>query len=136
MHPVRITLRIALLLAGIGALCGACNPRSAPALSGPAPALPSLPAPPAIPADSLAGTEPAQPYLIAGLIKTPCFGNCPAYEAWVYSDGTVLWCGEAHVDRLGTFRATVPPGWLDALFREAENASFWVGHFRTCSAQY
>lgn len=98
----------------------ACAPRQAPV----SPALPQPPpvmleTPPA-PAPLATGSE-----LVASIVKSPCFGACPAFEVWIYSDGTVLWCGEAGVERLGSYLATAPTGWLSQWETAAESAGFW-----------
>ncbi|MDB2331154.1 DUF6438 domain-containing protein [Alteromonas sp.] len=35
---------------------------------------------------------------------TACFGTCPAYKVSVFSDGVIIFSGEAHTLREGTFR--------------------------------
>jgi hypothetical protein len=95
----------------------ACSPKQmptptpAPSAAEPAPEAPEPPTP-----DSR---------LVASLSKSPCFGNCPAFEVWIYSDGSVLWCGEAHVERIGHFKASAPAEWLEAWFNAAEDTGYW-----------
>ncbi|MBK8558236.1 MAG: hypothetical protein IPL65_22010 [Lewinellaceae bacterium] len=80
---------------------------------------------PVIPIDSSLSQPEPQPYLIASLARTACFGNCPAFQTWIYSDGTVLWCGEEHVDRMGEYKAIAPHEWLAELQQTIEASGIW-----------
>jgi Domain of unknown function (DUF6438) len=64
-------------------------------------------------------------YLVAGMIKTPCFGSCPAFEVQIRSDGAVLWRGDRHAPRLGMYRAKASKSWLGSLMKAAEKAGFF-----------
>jgi hypothetical protein len=116
--PLRYFRRLAWILGIVGLT--ACAHRQIPA--------PSFPPPPAQP--NIAIPEAHEPpatgmQLMASLSKSPCFGSCPAFEVWIYSDGTVIWCGDAHVERIGVFKALAPPDWLEAWHLAAANAGYW-----------
>ncbi|MEO1411026.1 MAG: DUF6438 domain-containing protein [Bacteroidota bacterium] len=49
--------------------------------------------------------EDLPPYLVAVLQKTDCHGNCPAYEARLFSDGHLIYRGRTGVERLGAYEA-------------------------------
>ena len=59
-------------------------------------------------------------YMVASILKTPCFGTCPVLEAWVYSDSTAIWCGAEHSPLIGNYKATVSAKWLEELKTRAE----------------
>lgn len=44
--------------------------------------------------------------VFAYIKKTPCFGMCPTYEMTIFQDGTAVYEGIAHVDKIGKFKAT------------------------------
>ena len=58
-----------------------------------------------------------------GLVRTSCFGSCPAYEVEIRGDGSVLYKGERNVAVLGEHRGTISRQSLERLmtrFREAD----------------
>lgn len=63
--------------------------------------------------------------MVAALVRTPCFGSCPAYEVQVRADGTVFWKGDKNVTRLGSYRATASVAWMEALMLFADQHAFF-----------
>lgn len=74
--------------------------------------------------DALAAWENT-PGVVASLSKTPCFGSCPAFEALVYADGTVIWHGRLNVSRLGEYRAKASANWVQEIFQRAYEIRFF-----------
>jgi len=59
-----------------------------------------------------------------GLERTECFGTCPAYTVVIMADGSFTYTGEAHVERMGDHRGTVPLWLLNQVFRYVEDSGF------------
>jgi hypothetical protein len=70
-------------------------------------------------------TVDVDPILIASMLKTPCFGTCPVFEAWVYKNGRVRWCGAENSPMPGNLESTASPDWIEALYNKAEQSGFW-----------
>jgi hypothetical protein len=104
----------------MGLCCWACSPHHTPIVT---PVEPTIVHDEPVVVDSSARVT--APYLVAMLSKTACYGSCPNYQAWVYSNGTVLWCGESHVARLGDFKASASAAWISELFQQVEISNFW-----------
>ena len=51
--------------------------------------------------------QPAKVYLVASIKTTPCYGQCPVYEAKLFSDGKAVWIGKKFTERMGTFTTKV-----------------------------
>lgn len=64
-------------------------------------------------------------YLVASIKKTPCYGSCPVFEFELYSDGTAVFNGIQHVERLGKYASTAPPSWFQELAQKAQT----IGYF-------
>jgi hypothetical protein len=60
------------------------------------------------------------------LERTPCFGTCPVYRIAVTRGGSVSYEGRAHVLRVGTATAQIPPERVSALLREMEEAGYFT----------
>jgi Domain of unknown function (DUF6438) len=63
--------------------------------------------------------------LVAHLRRGPCFGQCPVYEVSIYSNGMAKWKGSANTPLLGSYRTTLPEGWLSALKARAEALGYF-----------
>jgi len=46
-------------------------------------------------------------YLMAALVKTECFGQCPVFEFQVFADGKANYHGKKYVKRYGKFVANI-----------------------------
>jgi Domain of unknown function (DUF6438) len=62
---------------------------------------------------------------IASLKKTACFGQCPVFEAKIFSDGHAEYFGEKFAPRLGHFSANLKKNWLFDFMKAAESYSFF-----------
>ena len=117
---------VALLLLAL--LFAQCQPKNLPVVSPSPPETGTLPAPP--PTDTLVMKVPAEvvlpdpdpdpaeapaAYVVASIRRTSCYGNCPAYEATLLSDGTATYVGKHNVPKIGTFQARVDAAMMDKL---------------------
>jgi len=53
--------------------------------------------------------------LLAGIIRGPCFGKCPQYEAMIYRSGYATFNGERNVSRLGKWESRLDDGQISLL---------------------
>lgn len=91
-------------------------------------AVPTSPAPTASPvtaSEPAPGKVPPPVYVVASLKKTGCYGNCPVFEAKIFSDGTATYFGEKHTPRTGYFTAKVRPSATNELVKRAESVGFF-----------
>lgn len=106
------------LFVGMLLLCTApgmgCRPKTLPVATIP----PDVPEQPSNPID-LNETE-TEADIVAAMVKTPCFGSCPAFEALVYSNGKITWRGDRNVVMIGHFQARVNEQWIAELMAAAE----------------
>lgn len=66
-----------------------------------------------------------QPYLLASLKKTPCYGNCPAFEAQLFSDGRMVYRGNENTSRIGLFEARTTASEIQALLNQARELRYF-----------
>jgi len=57
--------------------------------------------------------------------KSSCYGNCPAYEARFYSDGTVLYHGIRNVKYQGYFKSIGHQTMIHSILKNAEAIRFF-----------
>lgn len=55
---------------------------------------------------------------------TSCFGTCPAYTVKVFSDGVIIYSGEAYTELEGTFRLPDNPELFQRILRLLDESSF------------
>ncbi len=67
----------------------------------------------------------APPYLVAVLKKTACYGQCPAFEARLFSDGHLTFFGQKDVKNLGRFEAWTDGQILEQIKKEAYRIQFF-----------
>jgi hypothetical protein len=65
-------------------------------------------------------------YLVAEIKRTPCYGECPVYQARIFSDGRAEYEGISHVTKIGKFKTTIPTKRLQEIYQAAENANYFV----------
>jgi Domain of unknown function (DUF6438) len=107
----------------------ACTPKVAKKVIVEAP----IPAAEAIPTTTTAGRPapsptrgtPEQRYVVAKIKKTPCYGQCPVYEAEFWSDGTATFKGVNNVKNMGDFEAKFDP----KIAREISDRADRIGYF-------
>ncbi len=58
------------------------------------------------------------------LRRTRCFGACPSYSVVVLGDGTVRYCGSAHVKTPGEHTSHISPQAVSLLLDDFRHASF------------
>lgn len=63
--------------------------------------------------------------LIARIKKTPCFGQCPVFEASIYANGRVIYIGRKFVERTGTYEASLSKTQLENLLNKAVAANYF-----------
>ena len=57
--------------------------------------------------------------------RTLCYGECPAYEITVYSDGRCTYKGVKFVDKIGDYDATITSAQMSEIAEEAERVGFY-----------
>jgi hypothetical protein len=126
-HPERWTCWYLLcLIIAVG--FQACQPKTQPVAVAPQ-ITPSAPAP--LPPLALADPDPETlevdfpAALLAEISQSGCYGSCPAFQAKVMADGTVLWEGFRHVTRLGKWKAVAPANWTATLMQAADKAAYY-----------
>ncbi len=67
----------------------------------------------------------AQPYLVIMLKRTGCYGNCPVFEAKVFSDGQVTYDGIRHVELISLFESSVDSTWIQRVFERAKEINYF-----------
>ena len=68
--------------------------------------------------------EPPKIELLASIRKTACYGNCPVFEAKIYSDGRVVYEGKQNVDRVGQFESWVSEDFIAGIYHAANKNDF------------
>ncbi len=68
---------------------------------------------------------PQERYVVAKIKKTPCYGQCPVYEAEFWSDGTATFKGINNVKNMGEFEAKFDP----KIAREISDRADSIGYF-------
>jgi hypothetical protein len=68
---------------------------------------------------------PQERYVVAKIKKTPCYGQCPVYEAAFWSDGTATFKGVNNVKNMGDFEAKFDP----KIAREISDKADSIGYF-------
>lgn len=54
-----------------------------------------------------------------------CFGDCPAYSARIYSDGTVVYVGRSNVKEVGERRTEISQQAIQELIREFQRINYF-----------
>ena len=65
------------------------------------------------------------------LVRTRCFGTCPAYSVSVLGNGTVLYCGRDKVRTVGAHEAHISPQAVTELLED-----FRLAHFLAARSEY
>ena len=65
------------------------------------------------------------PYVMASIRRTPCYGQCPVFEAKFMTDGSATYHGKMFVDKIGHYAAQVD----EALLESIRTKSFEVNFF-------
>jgi hypothetical protein len=63
--------------------------------------------------------------LLITINRTGCLGDCPAYSARIYADGTVVYVGAGSVKELGERRHKISQGAIQALIKEFHRLDYW-----------
>ena len=69
----------------------------------------------------------SEPYLIASLAKTPCYGRCPVFEVRIFSVGLVVFVGRYIVYLIGKYQARADQAFVNqiqSLARSVDYLSF------------
>ena len=119
-NPSRRQWACALCLPIFALFAGACHRKTMPQV-----AVQPVPQPAATATEPALGRVPPPVYLVASLEKTGCYGNCPVFEAQVFSDGAATYFGQKHAPRTGRFTAKVRPALAMELVKRAEVAGFF-----------
>lgn len=62
---------------------------------------------------------------IISISKSVCFGECPAYSAQIFKDGTIIYEGLKNVDNIGKFKGKVDVNELNGVVEEVTNIGFF-----------
>ncbi len=71
-----------------------------------------------------ADTNTADSTALVFMMRTPCFGECPHYEATFYDNGTLIYEGRRHVPVLGRYRYQVPAAEIEAILTRARQIGY------------
>jgi len=64
------------------------------------------------------------PVDVFSMETTACFGTCPAYRVDVFSDGIIVYRGDAHTKLVGTYRLPNKPDLFQRILRLLDESSF------------
>lgn len=108
-----------------------CSPKTAPLVPPPSIPIGERPLPAQTADEAIAFEEGAvmpdkTPYEMASLQRTACYGQCPVFEAKVYSDGQVTYSGRRYAAREGEFVAQASEEWVQQLLQAAEKAQYFT----------
>ncbi len=67
----------------------------------------------------------ADSLLVATMERTTCYGKCPYYKIWIYSNGVLVYHGKNHVDKLGLFQTQVSPRKVYQILEKAYQIDFF-----------
>jgi len=56
--------------------------------------------------------------------RTACFGQCPVYQVYIFSDGVVVYNGEANVEKSGVHKFKFSPDIFTRLIQVLDEANF------------
>jgi Domain of unknown function (DUF6438) len=104
---------------------GACTPKVTKVVVAPQAAPIVTPIPAEKPAPTASRGIPRESYVVAKIKKTPCYGQCPVYEAAFWSDGTATFKGIRNVKNIGEFVGKFDP----KLAREISDRADSIGYF-------
>ncbi len=62
------------------------------------------------------------------LLRTRCYGTCPAYRVQIFGDGTVIYEGEKFVTQIGKRTAKIPKESVERLVASFRDADFYSLH--------
>lgn len=62
---------------------------------------------------------------VATLQRDPCFGFCPVYNVAAFEDGTLVYVGVRHVDKLGVHVYQVEPDAVESVVHRAELSGYF-----------
>jgi len=65
------------------------------------------------------------PRVVISLIRSECFGTCPAYEVTIHGDGSVFWKGENFVEFEGEAKSKIEVQQVRELIKAIEDAGFF-----------
>ena len=68
--------------------------------------------------------EPDAPVPLATIRRSGCYGQCPTYEATIYSNGRATYRGKRFVPKEGLFEAQISPTQLAALRRKIVEVNY------------
>ncbi len=61
---------------------------------------------------------------IITITRSPCLGNCPAYELFIYNTGTCQFVGEKFVNKIGAHEFQIEEPQIKKLFNQLDTAKF------------
>jgi hypothetical protein len=104
-------------------LFASCNRKTTKAIEKPidVATVPTNPTPPTTP--KVADDKNA--YITISIRRTPCYGNCPVYEAKLMSNGKAYFSGTRGANYIGNHEATVDAERLKDLWKNIEQVKFF-----------
>ncbi len=76
--------------------------------------------------DELLFDQSQVPYVVVAIKRTTCFGECPAYEAKFYSDGSVSYVGKAFVQKRGNHKASASLNQINSIVKKAYDIKYFL----------
>jgi hypothetical protein len=104
-------------------LFASCNRKATKAIEKPTDVatVPTNPTPPPTPKT----IDDKNVYEVINIRRTPCYGNCPVYEAKLMSNGKVYYNGTRAVDMIGNYEANADAERLKDLWKNIEQVKFF-----------
>lgn len=78
-----------------------------------------------VPTDVPVKADPSKVYVMYHIERTPCYGNCPVFEADIYSDRNVVYKGMRGVDKIGIYNAKISPEGLRQIQENLEQVKYF-----------
>jgi|SRR5215213_2250816 len=63
--------------------------------------------------------------IVITIEREGCFGDCPAYSARIYSDGTVVYVGRSDVKEVGERRSEISQKGIQELIKEFQRINYF-----------
>jgi len=57
--------------------------------------------------ESEAAKTQTEPQMLATILRTPCYGQCPIYKATFMDNGEVIYIGKRFVENIGTYKGLI-----------------------------
>lgn len=70
-------------------------------------------------------TPPSRPTYFASINRGACYGTCPIFEMFIYTNGTAILKGVRFIDQIGTFETILTEAEVQRFYDVAEEIDFF-----------